>query len=136
LFYDAAESRNEDMQVHRTKDDVNGIIRTTITGEISLGDALADITRRAADPSYDSHLPTLVDMRDAHSCMTADEIVALAQKIKSDPQRAEGGRRALLVNTALMYGLARMFEAFAGGGTVQYRLFEDETKALAWLTKK
>jgi hypothetical protein len=56
--------------------------------------------------------------------------------VKSDTRRDGGGRRALLVNTTLMYGLSRMFATFVGEGAVQYRLFEDETKALAWLTEK
>jgi len=121
------------MQIHRTKDRVDGIIRTTITGEISLGDALADMARRADDPSYDPQMPTLVDLREAHSNMTADEVVSLTQTIKNNPQRAGGGRRALLVNTALMRGLARMFAAFAEDGPVHYQLFDDEAKARAWL---
>jgi len=119
------------MNVHRVID--NGVVYSTITGEISLAGIKADMARLAADSSYDPSMPGIVDMRAAHAAFTADDIVALTEMIKHSPKVVSGARRALLVATEEMYGIYRMFESFSTGGTVVYRVFRDEQEARKWI---
>lgn len=111
----------------------NGVVYSTITGEISLAGIKADMVRLAAEPSYHPSMPGIVDMRGAHSGLSADDILAISEMIKSSPKVVSGARRALLVSTEEMYGIYRMFESFSTGGTVQYRVFRDEQEARHWI---
>lgn len=119
------------MNVHRVID--NGMVYSTISGEISLAEIKADMARLAADPLYHPSMPGIVDMRAAHSGLTADDILAISEMIKSSPKVVSGARRALLVSTEEMYGIYRMFESFSAGGTVEYRVFRDEQEARQWI---
>jgi len=123
------------MQLHRIVDETAGIVCATITGEIRLGPILEEMSRITNEPSFDPNLPVLVDLRQATSSMTADEILTLTQSIKHNPKTPREGRRALLVSTELMYGLFRMFEAFSADGPVAYRAFESEKEAREWLVR-
>lgn len=124
---------NKNMQIHRVIDEVNGISRSTVTGEISLIALQTEIRRVMSEPSYNPHLPALVDVRQATSCMTTDEIVILAEAMRSRRELRSGARHALLVNAELMRGLYRMFHSFSEGGPIQYRMFESEEEAKQWL---
>ena len=128
--------RTRPMQVHRTIDEIKGIVCTTITGEISLRDIQADMARLASEPSYRPQMRGLIDLRQATSLMSTDEMLTLTQLIKSSPRTVSGARRALLVGSDLMYGLYRMFESFSSGGTVHYHVFFDENEARQWLEEE
>jgi 3,4-dihydroxy-2-butanone 4-phosphate synthase len=121
------------MQLTRTVNESDGIVCVTITGEICLRTILAEISSVTSQPSYNPNLSALVDLRQATSHMTADEILTLTQSIKLQPKTPQGTRRALLVNSDLMYGLYRIFAAFSEGGPVHYRVFECEKEARQWL---
>ena len=121
------------MQYNRIVDEIDGIVYATITGEIRLAAILAEMARVSSQPGLFLHLPALIDLRQATSQMTADEIFTLTQSIKQNRNLPRGTRRALLVSTELMYGLYRMFEAFSAGGPMDYRIFESENEARQWL---
>jgi hypothetical protein len=74
-----------------------------------------------------------VDLRQATTNLSVDEIVNLTQMLKNTPRAVNCTRRALLVSTELMYGIYRVFESLIQGGTVEYRVFKDEREALKWL---
>ncbi len=121
------------MQVNRVIDSERGFVFTTITGEITVGDVLADIERLAAQPSYRPEMPGIVDMRQATTHMTAEQIEQIAQTLKKRPNVVSHTRRALLVSSDLLYGLYRMFESFADENPTEYRVFRDENEARAWI---
>jgi hypothetical protein len=72
-------------------------------------------------------------MRGATAGLSSDELRQIAETVKNSPRTVNGARRALLVGSDLMYGLYRMFAAFASDGTTEYQVFRDEKLARAWL---
>jgi len=121
------------MGVTRTLDPEKHILYTTITGQITVAEVRADMMRLTAVPGYTPDMPGIIDMRGATAGLTSDELRQIADTIKSNPKVVSGARRALLVSSDLMYGLYRMFAAYVSDGTIEYQVFRDKEKALAWV---
>ncbi len=121
------------MQISRSIDPQKRIVHTIVTGEITLNEIRADMMRLACNSSYTPDMPGLIDMRNATARLSADEILELSMVIKANPHVVRFTRRALLVNSDLMYGLYRMFESFTSDGSAVYRVFRDEQAARAWI---
>ncbi|HEY1719280.1 MAG TPA: hypothetical protein VGH42_13435 [Verrucomicrobiae bacterium] len=121
------------MHITRSIDADKRIAIATVTGEITVAEVRADMARLAAEPGYAPDMPGIVDMRGATAGLTSDELRQIADVIKNSPKAVNGARRALLVSTDLMYGLYRMFAAFASDGTTEFRVFRDEKLARAWI---
>jgi len=77
-FSNTSRALKASMHIHRTVDEAAGIACATITGEISLNAVRAEMTRVTSDPVHNPQLPALVDVRQATSCMTTEEILILA----------------------------------------------------------
>jgi hypothetical protein len=125
--------RNSGMDTTRFIDTKRGIVYTTVTGELTLKEVHADMEQMAADPLYRPTMPGLVDLRGVTRLLTTDEISQLAETIRSSPKVVAQTRRALLVGSDLSFGMYRMFESLASGGSVDYRVFRDEAEARAWV---
>jgi hypothetical protein len=124
------------MQIKRFLDEQRDVMHTTIVGEITWEKLRVHMSQAAADSSYNPALPALVDLRNATSQLTADEIIQLVKTLESMSPRLKGARRALLVDSDLMYGLYRMFEAFSVDGPLVCRAFRDEQEAWDWISRK
>jgi hypothetical protein len=124
------------METTRFVDTEKGIVITTVTGKITVAEIRADITRLRAQPNYTPDMPGIVDMRGATAGLTSDELRQIADVVKNSPKTVSGARRALLVGSDFMYGLYRMFAAFASDGSVEYQVFRDEKLAFAWVEEK
>ena len=121
------------MHITRSIDADKRIAIAIVTGEITVAEVREDMVRLAAEPGYAPDMPGIVDMRGATAALTSDELRQIADVIKNSPKAVNGARRALLVSTDLMYGLYRMFAAFASDGTTEFRVFRDEKLARAWI---
>jgi hypothetical protein len=108
--------RSRFMHIERFTDRDRRVVYTTVTGEITAKEIFADIKRLSTDPSFDPGMAGFVDMRKATAHLAANEIQRIAYIVKTNPRIAGPTRRALLVSTDLLYGIYRMFEAYAAGG--------------------
>jgi len=121
------------MHIERFTDRDRRVVYTTVTGEITAKEIFADIKRLSTDPSFDPGMAGFVDMRKATAHLAANEIQRIAYIVKTNPRIAGPTRRALLVSTDLLYGIYRMFEAYAAGGPTDYRVFRNEQEAREWI---
>jgi hypothetical protein len=121
------------METRRVIDTEKGIVHITVTGPITLAEIKEDLAQLAAATSRRPEMPRLIDLRGATSHLTREETQELADLVKSDPRSVSRTRRALLVGSDLSFGMYRMFESFAAGGAIDYRVFRDEPGARAWL---
>ncbi len=121
------------METKRFIDVEKGIVYITVTGPITLTEIKEDLAQLAAATSRQPGMPRLIDLRGATSHLTKEETAQLADLVKSSPRAVSKTRRALLVGSDLSFGMYRMFESFAAGGAVDYRVFRDEAEARAWL---
>lgn len=114
--------------IHRDK----RLVVTTASGVFTFAEAMAHEDRIYDDPEFD---PTFVHLIDATGItrteITASEISTLARRTGFSPK----ARKALVVNTVLLFGLARMFEAYlqVSGTSESVSVFKARDKALEWL---
>jgi len=121
------------MQISRTIDTSKHVVYATVTGEITMEEVCADLRQVAAQKNHQPELPGIIDMRKATTHLTADEIQQLAGFVTRHPKAVRSTRRALLVETDVMFGLYRMFSVYAGNSSVEFEVFRDEQKALEWV---
>jgi len=121
------------MQISRTIDAAKHIVYATVTGEITVAEVRADLMRVASQKDHQPTLPGIIDMRRATTHITTEEIQQIAGFVTAHPKVVRSTRRALLVETDVMFGLYRMFTAYAGNGSVEFEVFRDERKALEWV---
>jgi hypothetical protein len=84
------------------------------------------------DPDFDPSFVHLIDATGiTRTDLTASEISTLARRMRFSPK----ARKALVVNTALLFGLARMFETYLqlSGASESVSVFKERKEALAWL---
>jgi hypothetical protein len=114
--------------IHRDK----RLVVTTASGVLTFAEAMALEDKMYEDPAFD---PTFLHLIDATGItrteISASEISVLARRNRFSPK----ARKALVVNTTLLFGLARMFEAYLrlSGTTESVSVFKDRNKALDWL---
>jgi hypothetical protein len=90
-------------------DTVRRLIRTRVSGLLSSEGAVAHRAELAADPRFDPTFCHFLDLREVDQIdLTAEEIMNLASRsVLSSP-----ARQAIIATTDIMYGLARMYEAY------------------------
>lgn len=104
-----------------------------IVGDVpvqQLVDALA--TYFAGEPT----LNVLLDFTEAVlGRLSSGDVRLLARVTQQYADRRAGGKTALVVGSAIGYGLGRMFEQLrhASGAPVEYKTFRDRAAALEWL---
>jgi hypothetical protein len=118
------------MPTEHVIDASRGLVRSRAWGELSSNDLVAHYASLAADPAFQRHFQQLGDLRDVVS-FTVDSRVIAAEA--ATPLFAPNVRRALVANTDVGYGLARMFAAYAEGAAQHVRVFRDIAEAEAWL---
>lgn len=111
-------------------DSDRGVVITTLQGRVTDRD-LADHQRQVrADPAFHPGLDQLVDGRAITEVrVTSGGVRAVAV---SD-YFAEGTRRALVMDSDVAYGMARMFEMLRASGPEEVRVFRTIGEAQVWL---
>jgi len=103
-----------------------------IEGEVSGEEMRASIEALHADPLYHSELGRLIDVRQITSLPASDELREFARLALAGGARRRT-RRAVLVDSDVANGLARMLEAYSAEGPTEYRPFRSHEHALQWL---
>jgi hypothetical protein len=108
------------------------LVVTTASEVFTFAEGMAHEDKIYSDPEFD---PTFVHLIDATGItrveLTASEISTLARRTRFSPT----ARKALVVNTALLFGLARMFETYLqlSGSAESVSVFKQRNEALQWL---
>lgn len=110
------------------------LIVVTYIGAVTFADIVATQQMARADPAFDPAFGVLMDGLHADfSALTAQDLAKIASRTPS----SQGGRRAIVVNTQLNYGLARMFGSISEtqGRNFPVALFDNLEDALRWLNE-
>lgn len=108
------------------------LVVVTYIGAVTLDDIRTSQQMARADPAFDPGFAVLMDGLHADfSALSAEDLAKIARTTPS----VRGGRRAIVVNTQLNYGLARMFSSIseAQGHGFPFALFDNLEDALRWL---
>ncbi|MDH5673200.1 MAG: hypothetical protein OEZ06_13675 [Myxococcales bacterium] len=120
-----------------TLDEENGALRVVASGPVALVDVTAVTHAIVEHPAWRPGQHVLADYRETdHAHLGGLEVKQLARAMRDFAESLGEGRCALLVNGLLMYGLARMWAAYAElhfGMRVRVFREEAEAKARRWL---
>lgn len=110
------------------------IVTFTATGAADGTMFARGVEELVGDHRYRPGMPILFDdsLSDVRE-VSAEAVKSLAGHFVRLGSRLGPGRAAMLVSQPLMYGLARMFQAYAGDAPLTFRVFYVRDEALRWL---
>lgn len=108
------------------------LVVTTASGVFTFADGMAHEDKLYDDANFDPNFVHLIDATGiTRAEVTASEISTLARRVRFSPK----ARKALVVSTVLLFGLARMFQTYLqlSGAAESVSVFRNRDKALQWL---
>lgn len=116
-------------------DPEHDLLVSVASGDLQDEDLMDYSRRLLADEKTRRPRDELVDLRgiDSTDGITTDGVRRLAELWRSQYERLEGCRLALLAESDIGYGLARMYEMLRDDGPDQIRVFREQDEAEAWL---
>ena len=110
------------------------LVMSTYSGVLTIADALGHQEKLPKDPDFDPSFSQLFDVRRVTDVqLTAEDVRTLARTSVFSPD----SRRAILVDSDLKFGLARMFEVLRDTmGEKGIRVFRNLDDALDWIFAK
>jgi hypothetical protein len=78
----------------------------------------------------------LFDATGANTNLTADEVKALAEEAAALFERGKVGPVAVVATDGVLFGMARMYEAFVADLAVPFHVFREVSPALEWLATR
>ena len=102
---------------------------TTWEGDVTLAENRNFIEALGADPDFDPSLDQLSDARSVTTAVPSDRLADLARS----QVFGSGSRRAIVVDSDLVFGVSRMYQAYTGQGGPEVRVFRDLEEANSWL---
>ena len=124
------------MQTTRKIDKKTGRVTITISGKIEFLKTIKTCAEEMLkDPDFHPGMDALWDLRTVEmKDMSTYDLRVLVSYIEAHQQeRGAGYKVAIVVNKDLLFGGARMFEAFADTSPFSCRVFRDITQAESWL---
>jgi len=110
------------------------IVMTTASGAFTLDDALDHQQRLRNDPEFDPSFSQLLDLTHVSSIEIGPADV---RRLAEENLFSSKSRRAILVNSDLAFGLARIFEVHReSAGESGINVFRDLDEALDWILAK
>ena len=106
------------------------LVITRVWGTFTNDDLRDGMSHLIADPAFEPHYRSFVDMRDV-TAITAE--AAVVAEVARTPLFAEGVRRAIVAESDLAFGIARMYAAHAERPGTTIQVFRDLQKAESWL---
>jgi len=107
-------------------------IYTTWEGAVTLKENQDFIRALSEHPDFDPTFDQLSDARAVTAAVPSDRLADLARS----QVFAAGSRRAILVESDLVFGVSRMYQAYAGQGGPEVRVFRDPDEANVWLDRQ
>src|SRR5512140_136828 len=108
-----------------------GIIKMTISGDVTVKDFTDYLDATANDPAYQPELHRLVVVRSVASFPKSAEMQAVGSRLRPR-HTGTSSRIAVVIDTPLGRGMIAMLTGNAGLSS-RYRIFDDVTSATLWL---
>ena len=110
------------------------LVRTRCSGEVTLQQVLDHFDRLEQDPDRPPRLHVLLELTGLVTAPRSDELQAVARRINRLAD-LRFGLCAILVDRDLIFGIARIFVAFAEGRFEAVQVFKSAVAAEAWLAE-
>lgn len=106
------------------------LVLTRAWGTLTAADFLGHAQSLGLDPAFDPTYHQLLDLRDVTAL---DFPTSTIREMAYQSPFRSGARRAIVVNSDAMYGLARMFQTLREPVADHIAVFRDLPSALDWL---
>jgi hypothetical protein len=118
------------MGMSYTIDAVRALVVTRVWDTFSNDDLRDGISHLMADPRFDPCYRSLVDMREVTAITAAAPVLA---QVARTPLFAVEARRAIVAESDLAFGVARMYATYADAEGASIRVFREMSEAESWL---
>ena len=110
----------------------NGYLRVVLVGSFDSADLKAMAESIRQDPAFKADLNLLVDNRPSTMVAGPDDVRERVEYLATVREYL-GPRVAVLVDTTVHYGLARMANLLGDSRQLNIEVFTDEDEAIGWL---
>ena len=110
-----------------------GILYTTIRGEVTVDEIVDAFNKLFQSPDFRPGLSGLADLRESRITSSLSNVRRLAELMIENRDRIGPSRTAIVVDSDIDYGMARMFEVFAEQSMAETQVFKDIDQAMIWL---
>lgn len=121
------------MPVSYRMDPATGFIHTRCVGHVTLDEVLDHFGQLENDERLPERLNVLLDETELTSVPDSDGVRTASQAIAALKERVHWGACALVVDSEVHFGMARVFEAMVEGLFDRTWVFRDRDEALRWL---
>jgi hypothetical protein len=119
------------MPIRYSIDRLHDRLLTHAEGVVSFEDINAHLDVEQRDGNLDR--PELVDARGAIVDLTTEQIRRLVQRATTMLRRLELGPTAIVTNSDVVFGMARMYSLMGEGAGIATEVFRDVESAARWL---
>jgi hypothetical protein len=117
-------------------DKVNGIIRTTCAGPVTIEEVIDHFRVLEQDPDCPDQVDVLLDLSRQTSIPKMENLRDVVGEIKRIRGRVHFGLCAIAAPTDALFGMLRMFEVFAEQYFRESHVFRTVSEAEAWLASR
>jgi hypothetical protein len=116
-------------------DAASGLVTFMVSGKVTSEGLIKALKEMLSDPKFRKGANNLWDFRNIDSGeITATDIQEIAEFIeKNKERRGEGYKVAFVVIRDVDFGLARMYEGYAGRLPFTVRVYRSMDEALSWI---
>src|SRR6266404_78653 len=115
-------------------DGTKGIIYTKCVGSVTFAEVLDHFGVLARDPDCPDRLDVLLDLSETSSIPETHQLRAVSDRIGTIHQRVSFDACAIIASREVLYGMSRMFEAFAEKWFHDIHVCRTLDEAETWLT--
>jgi len=109
------------------------LIRTRCSGDVKLADVVAHFRELERDASLPECLDVLLDLTEVGTNPGSDQLRSAAREVEILSRKIEWGACAIVADRDILFGIARMFHAFAADQFTQANVFREREEAERWL---
>lgn len=115
-------------------DTAHGLITTRCVGDVTLGQVIEHFRELERDPKCPSRLAVMLNLTECSSIPESNQLKPVSESIGALREKVQFDACAIIVSNEIMFGMSRMFLAFADEYFRVAQVFRNADKAKEWLS--
>lgn len=132
----AAESGSRSVPVSYQIDRELALIRTSCRGDVGFAEVVGHFRELESDASLPARLDVLLDLTEMQSVPETDQLQSVAREVAHLQEKLACGACAIVAKSDLLFGMSRVFHAFAEVHFARACVFRDLEAAERWLASQ
>jgi hypothetical protein len=108
-------------------------IETYCTGVVTFDEVMGHFEQLEAEAALPERLDVLLDLAGATTLPESGQLLEVARAVERLKAKLEWGACAIVASHDALFGMSRMFEAFAEGSFARIAVFRKREDAKGWL---